>query len=621
MSTDPLAAALGLVDAAVRNDASPQDAVSRDLMDLAAAIDRVGILIAAGSAQGTAGSAAVERIADIAFTLHERDVEPSLCDALDAAVREISDVGAIKQASVERTSQATALLRELSRRVNDMIAQSDTDHGADLGAVPPAADETVTASQAAEPEPSLAHNGAGEEPSADDVSAPAVLSEADTLNDQDLIHEPTAPAASLPSPADVAEPASDSLPEPADTIAQPFDQAELAAEAADDGAMAENQGEMPHAENAAEVKLIIESSRGAFLGEPSLPQTPTNAASSSEQFSGDGSSGNEVPLQRDAGDESPREEDLSGASLPESSANEPSEDAPSRELASDSVSREQSRREDTPNETTLASSDPSLAVPSPAVDDQPRPVTQTSDESDSALASPAPPSAGDDHPEPGSPTGTADSVAQGGAASTGFAGRPTVPYESEDDSDAQLFADTERQRVPSAVDRARPDEHAVGARFATESSRALLPESQPAVGPEEDPGDLFEPVAGPPFASPFGAMIPAGAQAQPGRLASDSEPARAPFGETGPQSGQHAKAAMPGSDAERPSAPSEFDAAGFARSPATAPNAKPPTQTPLPPTRVAPAVPAQAVAPRQAANDPLAPVRALSEEEMIALFS
>ena len=50
-------------------------------------------------------------------------MERSLCDALDAAVREISDAGAIKRSSAQRTEQAAELLRELSRRVNDLIAR------------------------------------------------------------------------------------------------------------------------------------------------------------------------------------------------------------------------------------------------------------------------------------------------------------------------------------------------------------------------------------------------------------------------------------------------------------------------------------------------------------------
>ncbi len=113
---------------------SPQ-AVTVSLHDLAvltAAIARIEALIAAAATPQPAGSDAIERIADIAFVLHERDVEASLCDALDAAVREITLAGALKQGSVERIRQAAELLRELSGRANEMMAQAEAAQGAEL---------------------------------------------------------------------------------------------------------------------------------------------------------------------------------------------------------------------------------------------------------------------------------------------------------------------------------------------------------------------------------------------------------------------------------------------------------------------------------------------------------
>jgi hypothetical protein len=90
-----------------------------DVADLASSIDRVAALIGATAmAPGDAIADALERIGDIAFVLHERDVEASLCDALDAAVREIGECEALGEASVQRSRQAAELLRELSRRVN-----------------------------------------------------------------------------------------------------------------------------------------------------------------------------------------------------------------------------------------------------------------------------------------------------------------------------------------------------------------------------------------------------------------------------------------------------------------------------------------------------------------------
>lgn len=124
MSTYPSAAPITPVEAVDDDGPAPQFAAisPRDLADLVAAIERVEGLIVSGAAAGSDGSAAIERIADIAFVLHEREVEASLCDALDAAVREISEANALRQAGAQRSRQAAALLRQLSRSLTAMIA-------------------------------------------------------------------------------------------------------------------------------------------------------------------------------------------------------------------------------------------------------------------------------------------------------------------------------------------------------------------------------------------------------------------------------------------------------------------------------------------------------------------
>jgi hypothetical protein len=135
MSTDP-SAAIGRIDAAVEESAQPPGAPTRELADLAAAIGRIESLIAGGATPSPHGTAA-EPIADTAFVLHERELETSLCDTLDAAVREINDGGVLKDGSTERRQQLAELLRQLSRRVHDMIAQSQANQrsepAADVG--------------------------------------------------------------------------------------------------------------------------------------------------------------------------------------------------------------------------------------------------------------------------------------------------------------------------------------------------------------------------------------------------------------------------------------------------------------------------------------------------------
>lgn len=122
MSTDPIGAALTRDDSAVAADA-PQAASeqSSELSGIATAIERAEALLA-DSGPEIEGSEAIERIADIAFVLHERDVEASLCDALDAAVRELANANTAKRSNVQHVRQAAEMLRVLSQRVADMVA-------------------------------------------------------------------------------------------------------------------------------------------------------------------------------------------------------------------------------------------------------------------------------------------------------------------------------------------------------------------------------------------------------------------------------------------------------------------------------------------------------------------
>lgn len=144
MSTNSSGAAVARNDRPVAQSFPQVPAIPpRDLAELAAAVDRLEALLAAAAGFETVGSDAIERIADIAFVLHERDVEASLCDALDAAVRDLGDADARAQANVERIRQAAELLRELSRRVNGIIARSL--------AAPPSAGESTAGLYTVEP--------------------------------------------------------------------------------------------------------------------------------------------------------------------------------------------------------------------------------------------------------------------------------------------------------------------------------------------------------------------------------------------------------------------------------------------------------------------------------------
>jgi hypothetical protein len=118
--TNMLVGAIERVEAAIRGEPSAQS--SAGLKEIAVAIERIGAVLAAVKASNI--HSAVERIQDIAFVLHERPVEQSLCDALDAAIREISDALSSPDGPAETLRKTAELLHALGGRVNAMITPS-----------------------------------------------------------------------------------------------------------------------------------------------------------------------------------------------------------------------------------------------------------------------------------------------------------------------------------------------------------------------------------------------------------------------------------------------------------------------------------------------------------------
>jgi hypothetical protein len=118
--TQMLVAAIGQVEAVIRGEPSPHaSTTARDLIEIAVAIDRIAAAVAADKIPDI--SAAIERIQDIAFVLHERPVEATLCDTLDAAIREIALARADSGGGARRV---TELLDALAARVKEMIGPS-----------------------------------------------------------------------------------------------------------------------------------------------------------------------------------------------------------------------------------------------------------------------------------------------------------------------------------------------------------------------------------------------------------------------------------------------------------------------------------------------------------------
>jgi hypothetical protein len=126
-----------LLQTIARLEAAMRDAPSRvtagllrGLADFAAAIKQIESMLAANEAPAPDVHFAVEHMQDIAMALRLREVEAALCDTLDAAIREVGDAIVRSDAAAARTHSAAALLRELARQINQMIALGDDITGA-----------------------------------------------------------------------------------------------------------------------------------------------------------------------------------------------------------------------------------------------------------------------------------------------------------------------------------------------------------------------------------------------------------------------------------------------------------------------------------------------------------
>ncbi|HWX86330.1 MAG TPA: hypothetical protein VNZ48_22250 [Xanthobacteraceae bacterium] len=131
--TTMIVGAIARLEAALHGEAAPRAAAAGDLMEIAAVVDRIqaAIAIAAGAPPAPDVSAAIERLCDIAFMLHERPVEATLCDGLDAAIRELSETSARSESAADGVRKAAELLQALAGRVSAMIARASGAHGAD----------------------------------------------------------------------------------------------------------------------------------------------------------------------------------------------------------------------------------------------------------------------------------------------------------------------------------------------------------------------------------------------------------------------------------------------------------------------------------------------------------
>jgi hypothetical protein len=386
--------------------------------------------------------------------------------------------------------------------------------------------------------------------------------------------------------------------------------------------------------------VIIESSSAVLLSEPSLSAASPDAELS-EESSGEESSGNEPVIGEVANEHATSDaplppfhpelmaEEGQGASLSEAAPNQGPADEQSStadqlrsDMATESPPPTDSFGEASTGKDELALPVPAAVAPGAAAEILPLPTPE-------ALAGDATAVAALPEPLVGDAVTASDLSASGDAADTApqdsvepaapVIARPedhvVVDHDVEQELDARLFGDAdEQQNALDQIDRAVAGDGEGGTPLDGEPSRTPPPESQLAVDPEDDPGDLFEPVT----EAPMAATVP------PSALAANLAHPDAPSGESAAQAGQNQdQVPQPSMNAGQAASSSEPPAPATlapAVAPITSPVVKPAEPAPLPsPPRAAASAPP--TAPRPTANDPLAPVRALSEEEMIALFS
>jgi hypothetical protein len=122
--TTAIVGAIARIEATLRGDGPPRADAAGDLMEIAAAVDRIEAAIASSTMPAPDVSAAIERLLDIAFMLHERPVEATLCDGLDAAIREISQANMRSESTAAGVREAAELVGALAGRVREMMALS-----------------------------------------------------------------------------------------------------------------------------------------------------------------------------------------------------------------------------------------------------------------------------------------------------------------------------------------------------------------------------------------------------------------------------------------------------------------------------------------------------------------
>jgi hypothetical protein len=298
--------AIAKVEAAIRGEAAPPPAAvasvgAGELIEIAAALDRIATAIAVGAPRALHIAAAVERIQDIAFMLHERPLEATLPDSLDAAVREL----AVAAASPDAAADTADLVHALARRVREMIdARMSRLPPAESFAVSPDGGEALAQAVAAFAAtlPAFADAGAGEASAAPSVDE----------QKSETIPPPLQQDVSTALPAE---------PAPASAAAMPI---EVAPVAEVDAAATPPQQAVPEILDSASI-LSQAFADDHFAGAPVTAEAPVGEVQPTEQTARDEPPRQELPRQELPSQELPRQE-LPAQELP---PQEPPSEAPS----------------------------------------------------------------------------------------------------------------------------------------------------------------------------------------------------------------------------------------------------------------------------------------------------
>jgi hypothetical protein len=283
--TTAIVSAIARIEATLRGEGPPQADAAGDLMEIAAAIGRIQAALAAGTMPAPDVSAAIERLSDIAFMLHERPVEATLCDGLDAAVRQISEANMRWESAAEDVRKAAELLYALASRVGGMMTRTIGGSGTDRPA-----GENVAAESA---------SGAG-------------LFELATDDGETFAQAVATLAASLPTLADVPNEPAEAAPEPesgqgaqAPAIeAAPSDDALLPV---DDAQLIATETEVPDDSAAPAQFTSPQSSAEVSLSEAVLSQAFSDDHFASANFSGEAPAREETESEQVLNEEPPSE--------------------------------------------------------------------------------------------------------------------------------------------------------------------------------------------------------------------------------------------------------------------------------------------------------------------------